>query len=127
MDRKSVLIEKTKSAIVEMIQYCDERPKINFSNWLSGILNYDYTYISNLFSEVTGITIEHYIIAHKIERVKELLLCSDLNLTQISYKLKYSSVAHLSNQFKKVTGFTPTAYKQLLNNKVSSLDNTQTV
>lgn len=114
-DKKAILIEKIKNVIVEMIHYHDEEGplKINFSDYLSEKLQHDYTYLATLFSEVTGITIEHYIIAHKIERVKELLLYDELNLTEIAYKLNYSSVAHLSNQFKKVTGLTPTYFKQL--------------
>jgi AraC-like DNA-binding protein len=97
-------------------------PKIKNSEYLSQKLHYDYTYLANLFSEVAGLTIEHYIIAHKIERVKELLMYDELNLTQISYKMNYSSVAHLSNQFKKVTGFTPTYYKQLKDKRRKSLE-----
>jgi AraC-like DNA-binding protein len=112
-DKKAILVEKIKNIIVEMVHYEDELPKANNSNYISKKLNYDYTYLSNLFSEVTGITIEHYIILHKIERVKELLLYDELNLTEISYKLNYSSVSHLSNQFKKVTGLTPSYFKQL--------------
>jgi len=122
-DKKAILIERIKGVIIEMIHYADEVPKTNFSDYISGKLNYDYTYLANLFSEVTGITIEHYIIAHKIERVKELLIYDELNLTQISYKLNYSSVAHLSNQFKKVTGLTPTFFKQLKHKKRNTLDN----
>jgi AraC-like DNA-binding protein len=86
---------------------------MNYSDYLSGKLNYDYTYLSNIFSEMKGITIQQFIIVHKIERVKELLLYDELNLTEISYKMHYSSVAHLSNQFKKVTGLSPTHYMQL--------------
>jgi YesN/AraC family two-component response regulator len=112
-DQRAMLIEKIKNVIVEMVHYADERPKTNFSDYLSEKLNYDYTYLSNLFSEVAGTTIEHYIIAHKIEKVKELLLYDELNLTQISYKMNYSSVAHLSNQFKKVTGLSPSHFKLL--------------
>ena len=112
-DKKAVLIEKIKNVIVEMVHYADERPKTNFSDYLSEKLNHDYTYLSNLFTEVSGTTIEHYIIAHKIERVKELLKYGELTLTQISYKMNYSSVAHLSNQFKKVTGLSPSHFKQL--------------
>src|SRR5579862_3648406 len=112
-DKKAMLIEKIRNVIVEMVHYSDDVPRVNFSDYLSEKLNYDYTYLANLFSEVTGITIEHFIIAHKIERVKELLLYDELNLTQISYKLNYSSVAHVSNQFKKVTGLTPTFFKKL--------------
>jgi AraC-like DNA-binding protein len=121
-DKKAILIEKIKSIIIEMVHYTDDIPKVNFSNYLSEKLDYDYTYLANLFSEVTGITVEHYIIAHKIERVKELLLYDELNLTQISYLLNYSSVAHLSSQFKKVTGLTPTYFKHLKSKKRMSLD-----
>ena len=106
-----------------MVHYADERPKENFSLNLPGKLGYDYTYLANLFSEMTGITIEHYIIAHKIERAKELLLYSKLNLTEISYKLNYSSVAHLSSQFKKVTGLTPTFFKKLKLKKLITYEN----
>jgi AraC-like DNA-binding protein len=121
-DKKAMLIEKIKNVIVEMVHYSDDVPRVNFSDYLSEKLNYDYTYLANLFSEVTGITIEHFIIAHKIERVKELLLYDELNLTQISYKLNYSSVAHLSNQFKKVTGLTPTFFKKLKVKKLTALE-----
>ena len=112
-DKKAILIEKIKSVIIEMVHYDDDKPKVNFSDYLTEKLSYDYTYLANLFSEVTGVTIEYFIIAHKIERVKELLIYDELNLTEISYKLNYSSVAHLSTQFKKVTGLTPSFYKQL--------------
>lgn len=122
-DKKAILIERIKNVIVEMVHYEDEVPKINFSNFLSGKLKYDYTYLANLFAEVTGTTIEHFIIAHKIERVKELLIYDELTLTEISYRLNYSSVAHLSNQFKKVTGLTPSFFKQLKNKRRNTLDN----
>lgn len=112
-DKRAVLIEKIKMVITEMIHYSDELPKVNYSDYISEKLNYDYTYLSNLFSEVRGITIQQYIIIHKIERAKELILYDELNLTQISYKLHYSSVAHLSNQFKKVTGLTPSHFKKM--------------
>ena len=112
-DKKAILIEKIKTVIIEMVHYDDDKPKTNFSDYLTEKLSYDYTYLANLFSEVTGVTIEYFIIAHKIERVKELLIYDELNLTEISYKLNYSSVAHLSTQFKKVTGLTPSFYKQL--------------
>lgn len=112
-DKRAVLIEKIKNVIVEMVHYTDEMPKINYSDYISEKLHYDYTYLSNLFSEVKGITIQQFIISHKIERVKELLLYDELNLTEISYRLQYSSVAHLSNQFKKITGLTPSQYKHL--------------
>lgn len=121
-DKKAILIEKIKGIIIEMVHYTEESPRINFSDFLSEKLDYDYTYLSNLFSEVTGITIEHFIIAHKIERVKELLLYNELNLSEISYLLNYSSVAHLSNQFKKVTGLTPTYFQSLKNKKRVTLD-----
>src|SRR3954468_16857004 len=112
-DKRAMLIERINNVITEMIHHSDEAPKINYSDYISQKLDYDYTYLSNLFSEVKGITIQQFIIIHKIERAKELLLYDELNLTEISYKLHYSSVAHLSNQFKKVTGLTPSAYKAL--------------
>lgn len=112
-DKKSILIERIKNVIVEMIHYMDELPKENYSDYISHKLEYDYTYLSNIFSEVKGITIQQFIIIHKIEKVKELLLYDELNLTEISYKLHYSSVAHLSNQFKKITGLSPSFYKHL--------------
>ena len=121
-DQKANLIEKIKKVIIEMIHYAEELPRIKNSDYISEKLNYDYTYLANLFSDVAGITIEHYIIAHKIERVKELLMYDELNLTQISYKMNYSSVAHLSNQFKKVTGFTPSHFKQLKDKRRRSLE-----
>jgi len=122
-DKKAILIERIKNVIIEMIHYEDEWPTINFSTYLTQKLKYDYTYMANLFSEATGTTIEHFIIAHKIERVKELLLYDELTLTQISYKLNYSSVGHLSNQFKKVTGLTPTFFKNLKHKRRNTLDN----
>jgi AraC-like DNA-binding protein len=122
-DKKSILIEKIKNVIVEMIHYTDEVPKINYSEYLSAKLNYDYTYLSNIFMEVKGITIQQFIIINKIERVKELILYDELNLTEISYKLHYSSVAHLSNQFKKITGLSPSVFKQLKNKRKSNLEN----
>ena len=121
-DKRAILIEKIKNVIVEMVHYAEDQPKMNFSDFISEKLNYDYTYLANLFSEVTGITIEHYIIAHKIERVKELLLYDELNLTQISYLMNYSSVAHLSSQFKKVTGLTPTYFKLLKDKRRNTLN-----
>ena len=121
-DKKAMLIEKIKIVITEMIHYNDELPKVNYSEYISKIMGYDYTYLANIFSEVKGITIEHYIIAHKIEKVKELLLYDELNLTEISYKMNYSSVSHLSTQFKKVTGLTPTFFKNLKDKKRNTLD-----
>lgn len=111
--KKIMLVEKIKNAIVEVVHYSDEQLQTNFSQHLSKKLEYDYTYLANLFSEVTGISILQYIISQKIERVKELIADNTLNLTQIAYKLHYSSVAHLSHQFKKVTGLTPSSFKQL--------------
>ena len=121
-DKKSALIEKIKNVIIEMVHYADELPKTNFSDYLSEKLNHDYTYMANLFSEVVGSTIEHYIIAHKIEKVKELIMYDELTLTEISYKLKYSSVAHLSNQFKKITGLTASHFKKLKNKRRKPLE-----
>ncbi len=122
-DKKSILIEKIKNVIVEMIHYSEELPIVNYSDFISEKLQYDYTYLSNIFSEVKGITIQQFIIIHKIERVKELLLYDELNLTEISYKLRYSSVAHLSNQFKKVTGLSPSYYKKLKQKRKGNLEN----
>jgi AraC-like DNA-binding protein len=122
-DKKSMLIEKIKSVIIELIHYSDEQLKNNFSAYLSEKLNYDYTYLSNLFSEVEGTTIEHFMITHKIERVKELLVYDEISLTEIAWKLHYSSVAHLSNQFKKITGLTPTYFKQFKQKRRSNLEN----
>ncbi len=112
-DKRAMLIEKINNVITEMIHHAEEAPKTNYSDYISEKLNYDYTYLSNLFSEVKGITIQQFIIINKIERAKELLLYDELNLTEISYKLHYSSVAHLSNQFKKITGLTPSDYKKM--------------
>jgi AraC-like DNA-binding protein len=120
-NKKTILIEKIKNVIVEMVHYLDELPNMNYSDYVSEKLGYDYTYLSNLFSEVKGITLQQFIIIHKIERVKELLLYDEMNLTEIAYKLHYSSVAHLSNQFKKVTGLSPTFYKELKQKRASNL------
>ncbi|SFD13800.1 helix-turn-helix domain-containing protein [Spirosoma endophyticum] len=122
-DRKAILIEKIKNVIINMVHYAHELPRTKNSIYISEKLNYDYTYLANLFSEATGLTIEHYIIAHKIERAKELLLYDEINLTQIAYQLNYSSVAHLSSQFKKVTGLTPSFFKQLKYKKRIALEN----
>ncbi|HEY0058429.1 MAG TPA: helix-turn-helix domain-containing protein [Flavisolibacter sp.] len=122
-DKKSIIIEKIKNIVVEMIHHTEEAPSLNFSAFLSEKLQYDYTYLSNLFSEVKGITIEHFIIAHKIERAKELLIYNELTLTEIAEKLHYSNVAHLSNQFKKVTGLTPTFFKKMKHKRLIALEN----
>ena len=122
-DKKSVLIQKIKNVIIELIHYSEEPLTVKFSEFLSEKLNHDYTYLANLFSEVQGTTIEKFIIAHKIERVKELLVYNELNLTEIAYLMHYSSVAHLSTQFKKVTGLTPSYFKQLKDKRRSMLEN----
>ena len=122
-NKKSILIEKIKNVITEMIHYTDELPNVNYSDYISEKLDYDYTYLANTFSEVKGITIQQFIIINKIEKVKELLLYDELNLTEISNKLHYSSVAHLSNQFKKITGLTPSYYKQLKQKRMNNLEN----
>ena len=116
-DKRAVLIEKIKNVIIEMVHHTDEIIKTKFSDFLSNKLNHDYTYLSNLFSEVQGTTIEQFIISHKIERIKELMIYGELNITEIAWKMNYSSVAHLSNQFKKVTGLTPSHFKKLKDKK----------
>jgi AraC-like DNA-binding protein len=112
-DKRAILIEKIKNIIIEMVHHSDEVIKVNFSDYLSDKLKHDYTYLANLFSEVQGTTIEHFIISHKVERIKELIIYDELNISEIAWKMNYSSVAHLSNQFKKVTGLSPSHFKQL--------------
>jgi AraC-like DNA-binding protein len=119
-DKKSILVEKIRIAIIELVHYKHDQIKVNLSDYLSKKLNYDYTYLANLFSEVKGITIEKFFLAHKIEKVKELIVYDELNLTEIAYEMHYSSVAHLSNQFKKFTGLTPTHFKKLAKKTYSS-------
>jgi AraC-like DNA-binding protein len=121
-DKKSVLVEKIKSAIIELVHYTEEQIRVNLSDFLSEKLNYDYTYLANLFSEVKGITIEKFYLTHKIEKVKELIVYDELNLTEIAFKMHYSSVAHLSNQFKKFTGLTPSHFKMLKYKRRSTLE-----
>jgi len=116
-DKKALLIEKIKNLIIEMVHSTEELPRKNFSDYLSERLNQGYPYMASLFTEIQGTTIEKFIISHKIERVKELIIYDELNLTEIAWKLYYSSVAHLSNQFKKVTGLTPSQFKELNNKK----------
>jgi AraC-like DNA-binding protein len=122
-NKKSILIEKIKNVITEMIHYSDELPQMNYSDYISEKLGLNYTYLANIFSEVLGITIQQYIINHKIEKVKELILYDELNLSEISHKLHYSSPAHLSKQFKKVTGTTPSFYKQMKLKRNKNLEN----
>lgn len=112
-DKRSILVERIKTSIIELVHFTDDQIKVNLSDHLSQKLNHNYTYLANLFSEVKGTTIEKYYLTHKIERVKELLAYGELNLTEIAWKLHYSSVAHLSNQFRKMTGLTPTQFKNL--------------
>ncbi len=112
-DKKAVLIEKVKNIIIEMVHYFDELPSINYSDYISSKVGLDYTYISNIFTEVKGLTIQQFIINHKVERIKELIIYDELNITEIAWKMNYSSVAHLSNQFKKITGLSPSHFKLL--------------
>jgi AraC-like DNA-binding protein len=112
-DKKAVLIEKIKNAVIEMIYESDKKMTVTFSNFLSGKLNHNYTYMANLFSEVQGTTIEQFIILHKVEHIKELIIYGELNITEIADKMNYSSVAHLSTQFKKITGLSPSHFKKL--------------
>lgn len=121
-DKRAMLIEKIKNVIVEMVHHSEETIKVNFSDYLSEKLNHDYTYLANLFSEVQGTTIEQFIIVHKIERIKELIIYGELNITEIAWKMNYSSVAHLSNQFKKVTGLSPSHFKQMKDKRRSPIE-----
>jgi len=121
-DKKSILIEKIKNIIIELVHYSEEPLEVNFSEHLSTKLNHDYTYLANLFSETQGVTIEHFHIMHKIERIKELLVYDELNITEIAWKMHYSSVAHLSNQFKKMTGLTPSFFKKIKQKKRDALE-----
>jgi AraC-like DNA-binding protein len=121
-DKRAVLIEKIKNVVIEMVHHTDSVIKTNFSNYLSEKLNHDYTYLANLFSEVQGTTIEQFIISHKIERIKELIIYDELNISEIAWKMNYSSVSYLSNQFKKVTGLSPSHFKQLKNKRRSPIE-----
>ena len=121
-NRKSILVEKIKNVIIELVYYREDQIKVNLSDYLSEKLNYDYTYLANLFSEVKGLTIEKFYLTHRIEKVKELIVYDELNLSEIAYKMHYSSVAHLSNQFKKYTGLTPTHFKNLKNKRRETLE-----
>jgi len=121
-DKKSMLIQKIKNVIIELVHYSEEPLRVKFSEYLSQKLNYDYTYLANIFSEVQGTTIEKFIISHKIERVKELLVYDQLNLSEIAHLMHYSSVSHLSTQFKKVTGLTPSHFKIIKKKRRNMLD-----
>lgn len=122
-DKTTITIERIKCLIVDLVHHQNNELKTNLSSYLSEQLGQDYNTLSNLFSEVHGTTIEHYFITQKIEKVKELLMYKELTLSEIAIKLNYSDVAHLSNQFKKITGFTPTHFKQLKENKRLQIDN----
>lgn len=129
-DKKAILIEKIKNVIVELVHHTDEPIKINLSDHISKKLGLDYTYLSNLFSEVQGTTIEQFLISHKIERIKELIIYGELNITEIAWKMNYSSVAHLSNQFKKMTGLSPTHFKNMKDrrrNPIEDIGNTNKI
>jgi AraC-like DNA-binding protein len=121
-DRRGILVESIKLAILEMIHYSDEEPIYNYSDYLSEKLGYDYTYLANVFTEVKGMTIQHFIILNKIEKAKELILYDELTLSEIAYRLHYSSTAHLSHQFKKVTGLTCSFFKEIANRRRSNLE-----
>ncbi len=122
-DKRKILAEKIKNSIIEMVHYSDDIIKVNFSSYLTTKLDHDYTYMSNLFSEVQGITIEQFTISHKVERIKELIIYGELNITEIAWKMNYSSVAHLSNQFKKATGLSPSQFKQLKDKRRNTIEN----
>ncbi|MDT8402390.1 MAG: AraC family transcriptional regulator [Bacteroidales bacterium] len=122
-DKNSILVEKIKSSIIELVHFTEEQIKVNLSDYLSEKLNYNYNYLSNIFSEANGVTIEKFYLTHKIERVKELIVYDELNLSEIAYMMHYSSVAHLSNQFKKFTGLTPSQFKMLKNKSRDTLEN----
>lgn len=121
-DKRSILIEKIKSAVIDLVHHSENTVKVNISSYLSEKLNHDYTYLANIFSQVQGISVEQYIILHKVEKIKEYLMYGELNISEISYKMNYSSTAHLSTQFKKVTGLTPTHFKHLKNKRRKSID-----
>jgi len=121
-DKRAELIEKIKNSVIQMVHYSDENLKVNFSVYLSEQLKFDYTYLSNIFSEVQGTTLEHFIISHKIERIKELIIYDELNITEIARIMNYSSVAYLSSQFKKITGFSPSQFKQMKDQRRSPIE-----
>lgn len=120
-DKKSILVEKIKTIIIELVHDNDDQIKVNLSDYLGEKLNHNYTYLANLFSEIKGTTIEKFYLAHKVEKVKELLVYEELTLSEIAYRLNYSSVAHLSTQFKKMTGLTPSHFKNLKHQRFNAL------
>ena len=120
--RKEIITERIKAAIIELVHHSDEPLRVNLSDYLSEKLNYDYTYLSNVFAEITGSSIGKFFIAHRIERVKELIVYDELNLKEISLLTQFSSIAHLSNQFKKVTGVAPSEYRNLRNRSRFSIE-----
>jgi YesN/AraC family two-component response regulator len=122
-DKKNIMVENIKNIIIELVYYNEDQIKTNLSDYLREKLNHNYTFLSTLFSEVKGTTIEKFYLSNKIEKVKELLVCDELNLSEIAYKLHYSSVAHLSNQFKKMTGLTPSHFKSLMDKRQVDLGN----
>jgi len=122
-DNRSILIERIKNCVIEMVHHSNSSIKVNFSDYLSQNLNYNYTYLANLFSEIQGISIEQFVISHKIERIKELILYDELNITEIADKMNYSSVAHLSGQFKKYTGLTPSYFRKLKMKRLEPIEN----
>lgn len=121
-DKKAILIEKIKNIIIEMVHHSEEVIKTNFSDYLTTKLDYDYTYLANLFSEVQGTTIAQFLISHKVERIKELIIYDELSISEIAWKMNYSSVAHLSNQFKKTTGLTPSHFRKLKDKRRSPIE-----
>jgi AraC-like DNA-binding protein len=122
-DKKSILVERIKNIITEMVQYTEELPDVNYSVYIADKLRHDYTYLSNIFSEVNGISIKQYIINQKIEKAKEFIMYDELTLSEIAFKLHYSSIGHFSNQFKKITGVTPSFYKGLKQKRRINLEN----
>lgn len=120
--RKTILVERIKNCIIELVHYTDEQLTVNLSDYLSDTLNYNYTYLSNLFSEENGMSIERFYLTHKIERVKELIIYDESNFSEIAWKMNYSSIAHLSNHFKKYTGLTLTQFKRLSNKERDTLE-----
>jgi AraC-like DNA-binding protein len=121
-DKKSILIEKIIDLVIQMVHYSDELPLLKYSNYISEKLDHDYTYLANIFAEVKGMSIQQFIINHKIERVKELVLYDDLSISEIAFKLNYSSVAHLSHQFRKVTGMTITSFRHMNQKQLVELE-----